>query len=102
MSSFMDTRYMSKEFVTGFINLYQNYPCLWQIKCKDYMNKNLKNMAYEKLLEFSQKTIPNANREFVTKKIQNLRNAFRKEMRKVQASKRSGASNEEVYEPTLW
>lgn len=97
-----DTRYMTKEFITEFINIYQSFPCLWQTKSKEYMNKNMKNKAYEKLVEFSKSFIPDANREFVTKKIQNLRAAFRKEMKKVEASKRSGAATEDAYEPTLW
>ncbi|KAJ8930114.1 hypothetical protein NQ314_017125 [Rhamnusium bicolor] len=97
-----DTRYMSKEFITEFINIYQNHPCLWQVQSKDYMNTNFKNKAYEKLLEFCKKTVPDANREFVTKKIQNLRAAFRKKVKKVESSKRSGSSTADVYEPTLW
>lgn len=49
------------------------------------------------------KTIhPEANRDFVVKKIQSLRGSFRKEVKKVEDSKRSGASAEDIYVPLLW
>ncbi|XP_071056913.1 uncharacterized protein [Onthophagus taurus] len=40
--------------------------------------------------------------EKVVKKINNLRSAYRKEMKKVIASKRTGAGEDEVYIPNLW
>ncbi|KAK9711262.1 Alcohol dehydrogenase transcription factor Myb/SANT-like [Popillia japonica] len=43
-----------------------------------------------------------ANRDFVVKKIQSLRGSFRKEAKKVEESKRSGASADDVYVPSLW
>lgn len=46
-----DVRSYSKEFITEFINLYQSLPCLWNIKSKDYADRNKKNGAYEKMVE---------------------------------------------------
>ncbi|KAF0735963.1 MADF domain-containing protein, partial [Aphis craccivora] len=45
-----DYRYLSKEFITEFLEKYREFPCLWKIKSKDYTNKNLKNRAYDELL----------------------------------------------------
>ena len=45
---------------------------------------------------------PQADRDFVAKKIQKLRGSVRKEFRKVDASKRSGKGAEDVYVPSLW
>jgi len=97
-----DTRYWSKEFTLQFIELYKQYPCLWKIKSKDYINKNLKREAYDELTKFCKTTIPEANKDFAIKKIQSFRGSFRKELKKVVDSKRSGASLDDVYVPTLW
>jgi hypothetical protein len=34
-----DTRYWSKEFTTTFLENYREFPCLWNIKFKEYLNK---------------------------------------------------------------
>lgn len=97
-----DTRYWSKEFTTTFIEKYREYPCLWKLKSKEYLNKNLKTAAYDNLVELCKPVYPEANRDFVVKKIQGLRGSFRKELKKVLASKRSGSEYDQIYEPTLW
>lgn len=97
-----DSRYWSREFITEFIDLYKSYPCLWKITSKEYTNKNLKNSAYDKLVELCKKVDAAVNRDVVTKKIQSFRGCFRKEMKKVNDPKRSGAGQEDVYTPTLW
>jgi hypothetical protein len=68
---------------------------IWKIKSKEYLNKNLKESAYMQLLQLCKETYPE-------NKIQSLRNSFRKEMRKVHSSRRSGAGTDNIYEPTLW
>jgi hypothetical protein len=55
-----DSRCWTKECVTDFINLYMQMPCLWRIKSRDYTNKNLKNEAYGKLVEFCKPVFPDA------------------------------------------
>lgn len=92
----------TREILTDFIEMYRSHTCLWQIKAKEYTNKNLKNRAYDELVRYCQAYFPNVDRGFVTKKIQNIRAAFRKEVNKVKESKRSGTSTEDVYVPTLW
>jgi hypothetical protein len=39
----------NKQFWEEFIILYEEKPCLWDIKNKEYQNKLLKNAAYESL-----------------------------------------------------
>lgn len=97
-----DSRYWSKEVMTNFIEIYKCHPCLWKIKSREYTNRNLKNAAYDKLVEFCKNFNPDANRDYVVKKIQNFRGSFRKEMKKMEDSKRSGAGADEIYAPTLW
>jgi hypothetical protein len=102
MTENSDTRFMSKGFLTDFIEMYKQHPALWNTKSKDYYNKTLKNKGYNDLVTFCKTVYPFASREFVTKKIQNMRGCFRKELRKVEESLRSGVGADDIYEPRLW
>ncbi|XP_063384923.1 uncharacterized protein LOC134671070 [Cydia fagiglandana] len=91
----------STEAVTEFIRLFRQHPCLWKVKCKEYGNRTIRNMAYDELVDYCKKIgFLSANREFVTKKIQNLRGSFRKELKKVTEARNSGGSI--VYKTNLW
>lgn len=48
------------------------------------------------------KVEPAATRDTVKKKINSIRSSYRKEKKKVDASTRSGAATEDIYEPSLW
>nr|CAH7739455.1 unnamed protein product [Callosobruchus chinensis] len=86
-----------------FINVYRNKPCIWQIKNKDYHNRENRAAAYNKLIEQYKKIEPNASRDIVVKKINGLRTNYHKEKKKVEKSTRSGVgSNEDYCIPTLW
>lgn len=58
-----------QQFVTDFIEIYKEYPCLWKIKSKDYSNKVKRNAAYDLLVEKLKEKDSNASRDLVTKKI---------------------------------
>ena len=92
----------NKEIVLQFIEMYRTVPALWKIKSKEYSNKLAKELAYSTLIEFCQKFEQSADKQFVVNKINNLRTAFRKELKKIEASKLSGAGRDEIYEPKLW
>ncbi|KAL4705174.1 hypothetical protein ACJJTC_005763 [Scirpophaga incertulas] len=83
----------SKDFLLEFIELFKTQEPLWLIKSKDYYNKGKRNACYDLLLEKVLTIDQTANRDTITKKINNLRSAFRKE---------SGASADEIYTPKLW
>ncbi|XP_069831036.1 uncharacterized protein [Dendropsophus ebraccatus] len=85
-----------------FIELYRSYPCLWKIKSADYSNKFKKSAAIEALIELCRKTYPSADQKFVKSKIQNIRTVYKKELNKIESSKRSGAGADEIYVPRLW
>jgi hypothetical protein len=69
---------------------------------KEYSNRNLKTQAYKKLINVVKTVYPEANREWVMNRIQSLRGLFRKELKKVQESKKSGSSADAVNVPSLW
>ena len=92
----------SRDSVLKFIELYKSYECLWRIKSKEYSNRILKDKAYVEMVHFVKEIDSSANRETVTKKINALRTNFRKELKKVESSKTSGAGEEDIYVPKLW
>lgn len=61
-----------------------------------------RNAALDKLLTKYKEIDDKANHHIVLKKINSLRTAYNKEKKKVEDSKRSGASADAVYEPKLW
>lgn len=85
---------MSRQLLEEFMVAYRNNPCLWKIKCKDYLNKDLKVEAYKQLVQICRKEHRTAGREFVVKKINSLRGSFRREYKRV--------ITEDNYVPQLW
>ncbi|CAH0559891.1 unnamed protein product [Brassicogethes aeneus] len=94
-----DIRHVTKEVLAEFIEIYRSHPALWKVKSKEYVNRNLKNLGYDALVEFYQKIDPNADRNLVSRKIQSMRGSFRKELKKFE---RSCASGDDQYVPSLW
>lgn len=86
-------------FWEEFINSYHLHTCLWNTKAKEYSDRN---QAYEDLVKKCKEKFPNANKDFVVKKIHTMRCSFRRELKKVINSLRSGSGTDEVYVPSLW
>lgn len=87
--------------IISFLNIFQNYPCLWDVSSKDYLNRNLKDASYTNLLEDLLSADIPCTVESLKKKIKSLRDTYRKELHKIQKSKKSGAATSEVYKPKL-
>ena len=97
-----DLRQISRKFLLKFIELYRSLPCLWKIKSREYSDRIKEDKAYERLLEKLKEVDADATKEAVKKKIDSLRAGYRRELKKVNISKRSGAGSEDVYIPNLW
>lgn len=93
---------MNKIFLVEFIEEYKKFPCLWRIKSEEYRDRNLKNKAYEHLLNKMKEVDADANIQMVKNKIDSMRGCFRKELKKIKDSQRSGAGEEDIYTPHLW
>lgn len=91
-----------KIFWEEFIDIYREHPCIWKVKSSDYSDRNKKAAAYDVLVRKLKEKDESARRDTVTKKINNLLSAFRKEHKKVISSQRSGTSADDVYQPSLW
>lgn len=72
----------NREFWEEFINMYRQFPCLWDVKSKHYSDRNLRNTAIEELVKKCKEINNLANKDYVTKKIHNFRCGFRREQKK--------------------
>lgn len=91
-----------RKFITGFLELYKQHDCLWRVKSRDYSNKVKRTCAYQEMVEFSRPFVEYVNISWVKCKIQNLRTVFKKEVNKVEQSKRYGAGTDDIYQSPLW
>lgn len=91
-----------KDFWTEFIEQYRSFPCLWDVYSKDYCNKPLREGALQALVEKCKEKHPDANKDYVRKRIANLRTSFSREFKKIQKSKRTGCAADDTYQTNLW
>lgn len=99
----MESARGTQEFWREFIELYRLLPALWKVKSNEYRNRALKGDCYRILVEKLQEIDPSATRETATKKINAFRSNYRRELKKVITSERSGAPGTAgVYRPSLW
>jgi hypothetical protein len=91
-----------RKFLLEVIEVYSSLPALWDNKSTDYSNRTKKNEQYDQLLQKYNERYPEADRKALVKKINSLRTNFRKELRRIKNSERSGAGTDEIVEPTLW
>ena len=85
--------------IVEFIELYRSEPCLWQVKSEEHYDRTKKDVAYSKLVKKLEELEPDATKKSVLMKINSLRSAYRKEKKKVEASKKFGASTDSIYKP---
>ncbi|XP_037295770.1 uncharacterized protein LOC115455511 isoform X2 [Manduca sexta] len=71
-----------RQILTDFIELYHDFPCLWNSELDSYKNRNERNMAWELLADKLKELEPKASVATAKKKIEHLRTAFRREYRK--------------------
>lgn len=92
----------TKALTLHLIELYRQRPCLWNVKCEEYRNRDAKYKAYEELYNDVKSLDPLCTVEIVKKKLNTLRSQYRKEVKQISTSKKSGASADDVYLPKLW
>ena len=91
-----------KALTLQLIELYRDHPCLYQIKSDAYKDRNKKSKAYAELLANIKIVNPMCSLEILKKKLNTLRSQYRKELKLMNASRKSGAGTDEVYVPKLW
>lgn len=68
--------------IEDFIELYKLEPCLWQVKSKEYHDRDKRNAAYAKLVLKLKELEPDETKKSVVRKINSLRSNVRKEKKK--------------------
>lgn len=89
---------MNTEFIDDFIQEYKNQPCLWQGKSEHFKNRKKRQEAYMKLIEVANRHGEHYNIEKTKQKINNLRCAFRVQLKKYTEIK-NNKGKEEPYCP---
>lgn len=89
-------------FLREFFELYKEQECLWKIKSELYHNRNARKKAMDSLVLKFQEVNKQANEEFVKKKINNYRTSYKRELKLVQQSNKSGIGTDDIYKPKLW
>ncbi|CAK1592623.1 unnamed protein product [Parnassius mnemosyne] len=81
------------------VELYGEFPCIWDISHRDYKDKNKRNAAYEYIIRAMSKE--NFGVSELKQKIKNLRCTYNQERIKIKKSQKSGNGSNEVYVPSL-
>ena len=93
---------IQKKCIEDFIEIYKSEPCLWKMNSTEYRDRDLKNTAYLKLVNKLKEIEPSSTKKSVVTRINSMRSNYRKELKKLKASMRTGSGANEVYKPTLW
>lgn len=67
------------EVLTEMLQRYQQLSCLWDMSDPHYMNRDLKQDAYQRLLDIYVKIKPDATIDCVKHKIDMMRGCYRRE-----------------------
>ncbi|XP_055920190.1 uncharacterized protein LOC129951866 [Eupeodes corollae] len=89
----------TNDFIDDFIEEYKNQPCLWKANSTNYKNRTRRQEAYMKLIEVASKHGELYNIERTKQKINNLRCAFRHQLKKYTECKNNKSGKEESYCP---
>lgn len=89
-----DTSDEYKRFILELIDVYGSLPALWDITCKDYSNRALKEQKYDILLKKFREKHPNGDKIQLKKKINGLRTNYRRELKRLRDQEKNGESIE--------
>ncbi|XP_063895454.1 DNA translocase FtsK-like [Helicoverpa armigera] len=91
-----------KRLIVEVLELYKDFPCLWDSSHDLYCNKDARSQAWEIILQNGKRVTHVPPQRTSRKKIEHLRAAYRRERNKVEASKSTGAGSKDVHTPSLW
>ena len=74
---------------------------LWNVKADVYKDRSKRVAAINKITAELQKSGLSAHASEVKEKIESIRSKYRRDLRKLEKSKKSGAGADEVYTPDI-
>lgn len=89
--------------ISLFLQVYQQFPTLWNIKDKDYSNKSLRDLSFKQLMAELKENqlLGEMDAKLLKSKIKSIKDVYRTEIQKIEKSKKSGCGTDEVYVPKL-
>ncbi|PIO11268.1 hypothetical protein AB205_0210950, partial [Aquarana catesbeiana] len=97
----MDILLQDNDFMSIFIDMFIELPCLWEINHPHYRNQTKRKAALDQLLEIVKLVIPTADITYLKILIGGPRSTYVRKRQKVQDSQRSGAADD-IYVPRMW
>ena len=98
-SEALSTSEWPRQQTNVLIELMQLHPCLWQVKSTEYRDRDKKRNALQSIRN---QLNSNVTEDIISRKIVTLRGQYRREMRSLLQSSRSGAGSDDLYVPKLW
>lgn len=71
--------------ITKFLEIYENFPILWNIKLKDYLDTKLGDSAFQKLSEELEDLVKQ-----LKERIKSMKDDYRQKLTKIERLKTSG------------
>ncbi|PIO10228.1 hypothetical protein AB205_0153690 [Aquarana catesbeiana] len=96
----MDMVLKDNDFMSVFVDMLRELPCLWEIKHPHYKNQAKRKAALVQLLVIVKQVIPTADITYLKILISGLRSTYLRERKKVLDSQRSGAADD-IYVPRM-
>jgi len=94
---------LTKEQIRMLVLLYQQHPCLYVQKSEDYHNRDKRLKALQTIAqELHELCGCVITIDVIKKKIASLRTQYLEQNNKIQKSKSSGVSTDDVFKPTWW
>ncbi|KAL1140262.1 hypothetical protein AAG570_000194 [Ranatra chinensis] len=90
---------MNSAQIIKFLELYRDAECLWNTNSEMYKDRNARDDALTKICY--EMNIDGFGIREVAQKIKNIRSAYYQELKKVNNSKKSGASVVDIYRPRV-
>ncbi|GFW86221.1 MADF domain-containing protein [Trichonephila clavipes] len=89
--------------ISLFLQLYQQFPALWNIKDKNYCNKSLRDTVFKQLMSELEENqlLGHMDNKQLKAKIKSIKDVYRTELNKIEKSKKSGCGVDDVYVPKL-
>lgn len=85
-----------------FLEIYQQFELLWNIRHSEYVNKQKRESAMRRLMsDLQQEGIEVPDISFLRNKIKVIKTTYRQERLKVEESKSSGKGTDDLYVPKL-
>ncbi|PIO11805.1 hypothetical protein AB205_0031150, partial [Aquarana catesbeiana] len=96
----MDMLLKDNDFMSVFLDMLRELPCLREINHPHYKNQAKRKAALGQLCEIVKQVIPTADITYLKILIGGLRSTYLRERKKVQDSQRSGAADD-IYVPRM-